>query len=230
MKILLLCLPIAVAILVVQSTSAQILYSQNFESYANGSSADSWYGYAGGGGSSTPNAAYVTNYLGSQAYQVSWDSTLDASSYQYAGIGGGNGGNGIIPASGDALSQITLSLNLAENGSTSTSAFVLYLDQYGGSGGSQSWQEQFNPTTTTDGSFTTFSSTLNLGTSLSGTYSSELPIFVGIDNNSGFADATGDQMIVDDVLVTATAVPEPASLALMGLGVAGLLAMRRWNS
>ncbi len=215
----------AVALLLQSAYAQSTLYQQNFQSYANGSSADSWYGYAGGGGTGTPNAAFVTNYLGSQVYMETWDATLDSGSYQYAGIGGGNGGNGIIPGAGYSLSQITLSLDLAENGSTSTGAFVIYLDQYGGSGGSQSWQEQFNPTTTINGSFSTFSSTLNLGASPSGTYSYALPIFVGIDNNYGWAFAAGNQMIVDNVLVTA--VPEPASLALVGLGAAGWLAVRR---
>jgi hypothetical protein len=210
-----------------QSVSAQtILYQQNFNSFANGNTGpDSWYGFWGGGGTSTPGAAYVTNYLGSQVYQVTWDSTLDGSSYQYAGLGGGNGGNGTIPAPGVSLSQITLSISLAENGSTSPNAFTLYLDQYGGTGGTQSWQEQFNPTTTTDGSFTAFSSTLNLGLSQSGTYSAALPIALGIDENSGFPDAAGNQMVIDNVLITA--VPEPSSLAMIGLGAAGLLAIRR---
>jgi hypothetical protein len=220
-------LSVGIVAFLVQSSFAQsILYQQNFQSSANGSSADSWYGFAGGGGSGTPNAAFVTNYLGSQVFQITWDSTLDAGSYQYAGIGGGNGGNGIIPATGDPLSQLTLSLALAEIGSTSSGAFAIYLDQY--VSGTQTWQEQFNPTTTTDGSFTTFSSTLNLGTGVSGTYNSALPISVGIDNNSGWPNAAGNQMFIDNVLVTA--VPEPASLAPFGLGAAGLLALRRRNS
>jgi hypothetical protein len=216
---------VAVAMLVQGSFAQSILYQQNFDSYANGSSADSWYGFFGGGGASTPGGNYVTNYLGSQTFGVFWDSTLDGSSYQYAGIGGGNGGNGIIPASAYSLSQITLSLDLAENGSTSPNAFVIFLDQYNPG---QTWQEQFNPTTSTDGSFTTVSFTLASGTGVSGTYNPALPVFVGIDSGSGFANAPGNAMIVDNVLVTA--VPEPASLTLAGLGGASLLLLRHRRS
>jgi hypothetical protein len=217
-----LLLSVGIAAFLVQSASAQTtFYSQNFEGFANGNTGpDNWYTFAGGGGTSTPTYGYVTNYLGSQVYQVTWDSSLDGASYQYAGIGNNNG---LIPASsGYSFSQITISIDLAENGSTSPNAFAIYLDQYNPG---QTWQEQYNPTTTIDGSFTDISFTLAQGTSASGTYDPTLPIFVGIDNNSGFPDAAGNQLVIDNVSVTA--VPEPVSLALFGLGAAGLLAMRR---
>lgn len=211
--------------LLLQSASAgTIAYQQNFESSANGTGADGWYGYAGGS-ASTPSYSYVTNYLGSQVYQLTWDSTLDSGGYSYAGIGGGNYSAGTIPA-GYSLSQITLSVDLAQIGSSSPNAFRIYLGQYVNN--VQTWGEQFNPTTTTDGSFTTFSSTLDLGTGVSGTYNPSLTASVAYTPNSGFAFVAGNQIIIDNVVVTA--VPEPGTMALAAMGGVALLFWHRRRS
>jgi len=84
---------------------------------------------------------------------------------------------------------------------------------------------------TTDGeqikSITLASGALQEG-SLSGSWNGTDAIFNGSPNSSGFYSNIGGSSVVFDVsLTSATSAPEPASIALLGAGLAGLGTFRR---
>ena len=78
-------------------------------------------------------------------------------------------------------------------------------------------------------------STLIESHSFQNSYSSNNGMFTGLSNNAGFTHATltisrSDYIFIDNFSYRTTSVPEPLSIALLGLGLAGIGFSRKKNA
>jgi hypothetical protein len=225
MKISLL-IALALAGAALQSASAVTIYQQNFDSFTTGTvSPDGWWFYKGPANTTATLTAQPTGVGGSQALEMNLDASGEVGTdwYFYAGVGRSD-----IAGVGSLLSlqssDVTLSLDIAMVGATSPTAVTLNINQYSGS--TKVWQASFTPTLTTDGTFTHIDLNLAQGTQ-TGTWDPTLSL--GLNslafNNGGFPLAAGDRVILDNVQLTA--VPEPTTAALAGLGILAMVFRRR---
>lgn len=193
-------------------TSANVLYDQDFETFATGATdVDGWWRYGGDAGFTNP-VWEVQPYGGSQAlvYQADGAATFGNSWYWYAGIGRSD----LAGSLNQVAAQVTLSLDLAVVGAENTTPLTLKVTQWDAMAMAESWATEWTPTLNTDGSFSTFSATLDTG-SQTGVYDPSRGLSInGIGfNNGGFGLDDGNQVIIDNVRLTT--VPEPAGLFLL---------------
>jgi hypothetical protein len=211
----LLCLPLG-------ASAASTFYDQDFETFATGTPGpDGWWNFEGPG--TFVNSVWeIRPHLGTQAlvYQGDGAGTFGTDWYWYAGIGRSD----IATSLGVPAADVTLALDLAVIGSTSATPLTVRVSQWDGV--AESWSAEWTPTLTIDGSFSTFSATLDTG-SQSGVYdpSRNLSINSLSFNNGPFGLDDGNQVIIDNVRLTA--VPEPASIVLLVVAALGIVATRR---
>jgi len=231
-------LSVGVAAFFAQSASAQItLFSDNFESYPtsstttgaggyeviNGVSGSPWQiqGGCGGGTITITGGVDVNGFGGSHGLFADWNNGL-ASQYTYAQYT--TYGSVNAPGAGTTLSQIQVSLDIYISGSEGSSSPVTVSFQ----NNSSSWN--FTPTLANGGytpvTFTLDQATENGSTAFDPTLSSSFQVFTGAGNGFGFDN--NNVLEFDNVLIQT--VPEPASFALMGLGLGGLALFRRRNA
>ena len=231
-------LSVGVVAFLVQSASAQItLFSDNFESYPlsstttgaggyeviNGVSGGPWQIQGGcGAGTITITGGIDNNgFGGSQGLFADWN-FASASQYTYAQYT--TYGSVNAPGAGTTLSQVQVSLDIYISGSEGSSSPVTVSFQ----NNSASWN--FTPTLA-NGAYTPVTFTLDQATengsaAFDPTQSSSFQVSTGAGNGFGFDN--NNVLEFDNVLIQT--VPEPTSLALMGLGVAGLALFRRRNA
>lgn len=204
------------------TSAASTLYDQDFEAFATGTpDPDGWWNFEGP--ATFVNSVWeVRPHLGTQAlvYQGDGAGTFGTDWYWYAGIGRSD----IATSLGAPATDVTLSLDLAVVGANSTTPLTLRVSQWDGVG--ESWSAEWTPTLTMDGSFTSFSATLDTG-SQTGVYdpSRNLSINSMAFNNGPFGLDDGNQVIIDNVRLTA--IPEPASVVLLALSTLGIVARSR---
>lgn len=210
----LLCLP--------NAASAGVIYDQDFESFATGTvSPDGWWKFDGD--SNYINTVWEAQpYSGSQSlvYGLDGAAAFGTSWYWYAGVGRSD-----IAASalGQAAADVTLSLDLAVVGAVNTTPLSVRVSQWDGV--AESWSSTWNPTLTTDGSFTSVSVTLDTGTQ-TGTYNPTYGLSINsiAFNNDGFGLDDGNLVIIDNVHLET--IPEPATIGLFGLALTAMLVCR----
>ncbi|HEX5221643.1 MAG TPA: PEP-CTERM sorting domain-containing protein [Verrucomicrobiae bacterium] len=227
-------LSLGVLTLSVSSVTAQVLYQQNFDALASGSTTVANFGgygavdniggsgwqVQGGNGSGTISlmAGINANGVGgSQALFGTWDTSagLDYTwnQYSYYGVGGAGAGG--------TLANINISLSLYMSGSSSSTPITIQALQDGGN-----TAMSYTPTLT-DGQYTFVSFSLAQATA-SGTvpFDPTAPFWFRISHgNGGFGFDNPNTVQIDNVMIQV--VPEPSSLALAALGVAALLGYRR---
>lgn len=226
--------PLAVLALSVGSVTAQVLYQQNFEGLASSSTTVSGiagYGVVdniggvgwqiqGGNGAGTISLTAGINANGvggSQGLFGTWDTSagMDYTWNQYSYYGVGAAGPG------KTLADITISLDLYMSGSSSTTPITIQALQDGGN-----TAMSYTPTLT-DGQYTSVSFSLAQATASGAVpFDPALSFWFRVSHgNGGFGFDNPNTVQIDNVLISA--VPEPSSLALAGLGAAALLGIRR---
>ena len=200
------------------AAQAQVIFNQNFDGGYSGAFGTS--SYMGGAPTATGNAVIGSGGNPNGAWQETMTTTT-WSDY-YAG-------------------QLQL-MTVSGNTDPTASDYVLSFDAKGSQAGNiqlglQSWVGNYfggaqlinttlNDTLTTANTWQTFS--VNLG-SISGAIPTGATWQLAFQLNSWLwnGPANTDTLTIDNVVLTATPVPEPSTVALVGLGMAGLCWLRR---
>jgi len=233
------CLSIATVALLgsfAATTQAQVVFSDNFEGYTAGS--DQLAGWASTGtlANYSLTVAAGTGVSGSQG--LTWQSDFNAAYSGYLpsnlGYSGGNP-SGNTDAN---LNDYTLSFDMAVASGVAVNQLQLSLNGWAGqwfSGASTSSQAAIDTSAVTVGSGFHLV-TVNLGTLFAGSGGNFDPTSQTYQFQfqlngwqlAGGGPVTGEQMTLDNVKITV--VPEPSTIALVGLGMAGLCWLRRRNA
>lgn len=222
-----------VALAAFPAAAQQILYQQNFDSYALSSTPTApgtyvavndigepggWQVQGGCGGGTITLTAGINNLGmgGSQALFGTWDFSA-ASSYtwnQYTYYGVPGAGAGVT------LADIMISLDLFMDGSSSTTPIVVSALQ-----GSGSNTRDYTPTLV-NGAYTHVQFTLDQTTATGAAFDPTQPFWFRVSHgNGGFDFDTPNTVQIDNVMITV--VPEPATAALLAFGAFGLMFLRR---
>jgi hypothetical protein len=237
------CMGIAIAAVLTGfavESQAITVFSENYESYAAGQNEFSW----GDTGNVTPvNSPYYVSIQpgagvgGSQAlvYEDTFHNQWNGYVANQIGYSGGNP-SGNTSAN---LSDYTLSFQMAIWNGVGLGHLQVDLQGWAGEWFTGAFTETGAKTidtssVTVGGGFQTIS--VNLGTWAAGsgfdptsqTYQPQLQ--VNGWELAGGGPVTDETIAIDNLQVTMVAVPEPSTLALIGLGAASLLALRRRNS
>jgi hypothetical protein len=214
------------------AAQAQVVVSDNYESYTAGTSELTGYSSTASLTAYSLTVASGTGVGGSQG--LTWAANFTA---QYSGTMGIN--MAYYNTSGNTdpnLNDYTLSFEMSVPSGVAVNQFQLGINGWAGL--------YFTGATSTTGTGTINTSgvgvgsgfqliTLNLGafnTANSGTFNPlDITYQIQLQLNgwqlAGGGPVTGEQMTIDNLQIQA--VPEPTTLALAGLGAAGLLAIRR---
>ncbi len=210
---------LAVVALTASHASAATIYSQDFNSFATGTAnPDGWWSFHGPGSVTATFTVQPSGPGNSQALEFDVDSSgaFGTDWYFYAGMGRSD-----LIAAGILPADVTVSLDLASHSAATPTAITLAFAQY--SGQTEVWKVTFNPTLTTDGTFTHVNLNLAQGTQ-TGSWNPTLPIGLNsLSFNSEFFGFGNDRIFLDNFQVNV--IPEPSAFALFGM--AGLFLLRR---
>ena len=222
----------------VESQALITVFSDNYEGYTPGANEFSWGDTSNITPNTSPNYVSVQPYMGVGGSQaLAWQDNFNAAYNGYlASQIGYSGGNPSGNTSAN-LSDYTLSFQMAIWNGVGLNHLQVDLQGWGGQWYSGAFSETGAKAIDTSSvvvgaGFQTIS--VNLGTWAAGsgfdptsqTYQFQLQVNGWELANGG--PVTDEIIAIDNLQVTM--VPEPTTLALIGLGAASLLAMRRRNS
>ena len=195
----------------------------DFGGYGNfdGLGGTGWQAQGGNGGGTMFVTAGIDNSgVGfSQGLFTSWDNT-GATNYTWSQVSL----YGLpAPGAGAQLSGISIAMDISVSGAvSSTPLSIAFINN------DYSTEWDLSPTLVND-SFTHVEFTVDQATpNNGGAFLDTMPVHLRVQfGNSGFGFDSGNNVVLDNVVVTYAPVPEPTSLLLMGLSAAAVCLLRR---
>ncbi len=218
------------------TTQAQIVFSDNFEGYTAGSDQLAAWASTGTLANYSLTVASGTGVSGSQG--LTWQADFNAAYSGFMpcnlGYSGGNPSGNTDPN----INDYTLSFDMAVASGVAVNQLQLTLNGWAGqwfTGASTGSQAAIDTSAVTVGSGFQLV-TVNLGTLFTGSGGNFDPTSQTYQFQfqlngwqlAGGGPVTGEQMTLDNVQISI--VPEPSTIALVGLGMAGLCCLRRRNA